>query len=78
MIWIDVHPTGEIQPIYHMHPTLSLRMVLDHMFLTRSMHNNLSRSPHEVETGSYTRQKSWRPKQTGLAIVLGHLILPPS
>jgi hypothetical protein len=43
VIWIDVHPAGETWPTCHTHPTLSLCMVPDHTYLTRSMHRNLSR-----------------------------------
>jgi hypothetical protein len=41
-IRIDVHPAGETRPTRHAHPTLSPRMVLDHTYLTRSMHSYLS------------------------------------
>jgi hypothetical protein len=48
------------------------------MYLMWSTHSNLSRSPHEVKEGPYTRKKSWQPKQTGPTVILGHLTLPPS
>jgi hypothetical protein len=43
VIRIDVHPARETRPTHHAHPTLSPHMVLDHTYLTRSMHSNLSR-----------------------------------
>jgi hypothetical protein len=36
MIRIDMHPTKETRPTCHMPPTLSLRMVPGHTYLTRS------------------------------------------
>jgi hypothetical protein len=78
VIRTDVHSAGETWPTHHTHPTLSPRMVLDHTYLTWSTHSDLSRSPHEVETGPYTWKKSWRPKTDCPAVVLGHLIHPPS
>jgi hypothetical protein len=41
---IDVLPIGETQPTRHMPSTLSPCMVLDHTYLTRSMHSNLCHS----------------------------------
>jgi hypothetical protein len=42
VIRIDVHHTGETRLTHHTHPTLSLRMVPDHTYLTQSLHSNLS------------------------------------
>jgi hypothetical protein len=73
VIRIDVHPAGENRPTCHMHPTLSLRMVPDHTYLTWSMQNNLSRSPHEVKTGHYTVRNLGYHRQTGPAVTLSFL-----
>jgi hypothetical protein len=62
VIRINVHLVGETRTTHHTHSTLSPRIVPDHMYITRSTHSNLSRSPHEVETDPYTQKKSWRPK----------------
>jgi hypothetical protein len=78
VIRIDVHPVGETRPTRYTHFTLSPCKVPDHMYLMWSTHSNLSRSPHEVKAGPYTRKKSWQPKQTGPTVILGHLTLPPS
>jgi hypothetical protein len=48
-IRIDVHHTGETRLTHHTHPTLSLRMVPDHTYLTQSLHSNLS----------HNHQQSW-------------------
>jgi hypothetical protein len=41
-IRINVHPAGEARPTCHAHLTLSLCMVPNHTYLTRSAHSNLS------------------------------------
>jgi hypothetical protein len=63
-IWIDVHAAGETRPTRHMHPTLSLHMVPDHMYLTRSMHSNLSQS-HQQQWRAIAPEKkgSWHNPQ---------------
>jgi hypothetical protein len=40
--WFELMYTlqGKTWPTYHMHPTLSLRMIPDHTYLTWSAHNN--------------------------------------
>jgi hypothetical protein len=48
-IRIDVHHAGETRQTHHTHPTLSLRMVPDHTYLTQSTHSNLS----------HNHQQSW-------------------
>jgi hypothetical protein len=57
VIWIDVHPAGETQPTHHTHPTLSPCMVLDHTYLMRSTHSNLSRSHRQSWAGSLLPRK---------------------
>jgi hypothetical protein len=49
-IWIDVHPARETQPTCHTHPMLCPHMISDHMYLTRSMHSNLSHSLQQIWT----------------------------
>jgi hypothetical protein len=67
-IWIDVYPAGE-NPIN-----------TSHAFHARSAYGlqpYISCCTRRQPFGSpYTRKKSWKPKQTGPAIILGHLILP--
>jgi hypothetical protein len=50
-------PTGETRPTCHMHPTLSLRMITDHTYLTWLMHSNLSRSHQQSWAGSLLPRK---------------------
>jgi hypothetical protein len=49
-IWIDVHPTGKIQPTHYTHSTLSPHMVPDHTYLTGSIYSNLSHSHQHIWT----------------------------
>jgi hypothetical protein len=57
VIRIDVHPVGDTQPTRHTHPTLSVRMVPDHTYLTRSTHSNLSRSHDQSWAGPLLPRK---------------------
>jgi hypothetical protein len=41
---------GKTGPTRHTHPTLSLHMIPDHTYLTRSTHHNLSRSHQQIST----------------------------
>jgi hypothetical protein len=41
------------------------------------IHGNLSRSPYKVEQALTPGRSLGNQRQTGLAVVLGHLILPP-
>jgi hypothetical protein len=71
MIWIDVHPAGKTRPTRHTHPTLSPRMVPDHMYLTRSTHSNLLHSHQQSWAGPlHSRKKGSRhnPQHNGWPI----------
>jgi hypothetical protein len=46
------------RPTRHTYPMLSPHIVPDHTYLTRSMHNNLSRSRQQSWTGSLLLRKS--------------------
>jgi hypothetical protein len=56
-IKIDVLPIGETRPTRHMPSMLSPCMVLDHTYLTRSMHSNLWHSHQQSWAGPLLPRK---------------------
>jgi hypothetical protein len=57
-------PYRETWPTNHTHPTLSLRMVPDHTYLTRSMHSNLGRSHQQSWAGPLLEKKGLLTQST--------------
>jgi hypothetical protein len=47
-------------------------------YISRGPRGQPFASPHKDEIGPYTQGKSYNQRQTGLIVVLGHLIPPPS
>jgi hypothetical protein len=76
-IQIDVHPAGKTRSTRHTLSTLNSRMVPDHT--SHVVHvANLSLVPTRTKQTPTTGRSLSDRRQTGSAIILGHLILPPS
>jgi hypothetical protein len=64
VIRIDVRPAGETWSTCHTHHALSPRMALDHTYLTRSAHGNISHSCQQHWTESLLSKKGLPSQST--------------
>jgi hypothetical protein len=60
-IRIDVYPTGE-NPINTPHTFYARSVYGPRPYISRGTRRQPFASLHKVKTGTYTREKSWRPK----------------
>jgi hypothetical protein len=76
-IRINVHPAGK-NSINTPHTFHARSVYGPWPYISRGPRGQSFASPHEDETCPYTQKKSWQPKKTSPAIILGQLIRPPS